>query len=87
MKQVVQGLNYLHSHGVTHRDIKAANILVDKMGVCKLADFGSSKQLGQSITDSLCGTPNWMAPEVIKSLKCGRNIKNHVSCKKGILNK
>jgi len=52
---------------VIHRDIKAANILV-KNGVCKLADFGESKNiLKDNSNKSFKGSPYWMAPEVIKS--------------------
>ena len=55
-------------NNVVHRDIKAANILLDAAGVCKLADFGSSKKIYGSMGNSrsLCGTPYYMAPEVIK---------------------
>lgn len=53
-----------------HRDIKAANILIRDDGKCQLADFGSSKKIIESkkaeIMKSFCGTPYWMAPEVIK---------------------
>ena len=42
-KQILEGIEYLHVNNAVHRDIKAANILVDSSGVCKLADFGSSK--------------------------------------------
>ena len=68
IKQVLEGLDYLHSQGVIHRDIKGANILTTKDGKVKLADFGVSTILNSDREDkniSLAGTPYWMAPEVI----------------------
>ena len=66
--EILEGLEYLHANNVVHRDIKASNILLDSNGVCKLADFGSSKKIYESIGNSrsLCGTPYYMAPEVIR---------------------
>lgn len=69
-RQILLGLEYLHSHHIIHRDIKGANILVDNAGVVKLADFGASKKMEALMTttggyNSLKGTPYWMAPEVI----------------------
>ena len=60
-----------------HRDIKGANILVDKAGTVKLADFGASKKIEDLATvgsgsKSIRGTPYWMAPEVIKQTGHGR---------------
>jgi serine/threonine protein kinase len=49
-KQILQGLDYLHRHRIVHSDIKGANILVDTTGVCKLADFGASRQ-GERVSD------------------------------------
>lgn len=45
IRHILEGLCYLHSKGIVHRDIKGANILVGNDGVCKLADFGGAKYL------------------------------------------
>ena len=68
-QQILDGLHYLHSYRIVHRDIKGANILIDSTGVIKLADFGASKQVADLMYRgnghvSLRGTPFWMAPEV-----------------------
>lgn len=66
-EQILNGLNYLHSINIVHRDIKGANILLDDEGIIKLTDFGSAKQiLHDDLYHSLQGTPNWLAPETIK---------------------
>ncbi|XP_013610879.1 MAP3K epsilon protein kinase 1 isoform X3 [Brassica napus] len=66
--QVLEGLVYLHEQGVIHRDIKGANILTTKEGLVKLADFGVATKLNESEfdTNSVVGSPYWMAPEVIE---------------------
>ena len=73
-KQVLEGLEYLHSHNIIHRDIKGANVLVGKNGVCKVADFGAAKRIleNKGQLRSLKGTINWMAPEVMKQEGHGR---------------
>ncbi|CDW87458.1 protein serine threonine kinase [Stylonychia lemnae] len=67
VQQVLQGLDYLHTQVVIHRDIKGANILTTKDGIVKLADFGVATKLNDTEkSNSAFGTPYWMAPEVIE---------------------
>ena len=75
MLQVLEGIQYLHSENICHRDIKAANILCQDLTSVKLADFGASKltthkssQGADSAFKSLVGTPYMMAPEVIRQV-------------------
>ncbi|XP_056140133.1 serine/threonine-protein kinase TAO1 [Lampris incognitus] len=66
----LQGLAYLHSHNMIHRDVKAGNILLTEPGQVKLADFGSASIA--SPANSFVGTPYWMAPEVILAMDEGQ---------------
>ena len=66
--QLFQGIKYLHERNIVHRDIKPENILlIDQNLSAKLADFGLSKIIGEeSFTTTLCGTPSYVAPEILE---------------------
>ena len=65
--EVVTALKFLHSRRIVYRDLKPENILLTELGHIKFTDFGFAKQLnGAEKTFTLCGTPEYLAPEVIQ---------------------
>ena len=68
-------LEFLHEvEGIAYRDLKPENILLDADGHLKLVDFGFAKKLGKMETYTLCGTPEYLAPEVIRNTGHGTAV-------------
>ena len=70
-KQIILGIKYIHSHNIVHRDIKLENILIDLNNNIKICDFGIGRVLSdpnQLLYDQ-CGTPMYIAPEILLSTK------------------
>lgn len=63
--QILLALEFLHTLGLVHRNIKPENIFININGYLRLADFNMAKPIGRGRTYTLCGTPYYMAPEII----------------------
>ncbi|CAH1647414.1 unnamed protein product [Spodoptera littoralis] len=74
-KEIAQGMAYLHSHKIIHRDLKSPNVLIADNLVVKVSDFGTSREWNDvSAVMSFTGTVAWMAPEVIRHEPCSERV-------------
>jgi len=76
IKQILEAVSYMHQNGIAHRDLKPENLLCGGSdgSVIKVTDFGLSKDFGKGSLKTSCGTPDYVAPEVLK----GQNYDNSV---------
>lgn len=63
--EVIAAIAYLHQKGIVYRDMKPENILLGLDGHVKLSDMGFAKKIDDGKTFSVCGTPEYLAPEII----------------------
>ncbi len=65
--QVGLAFEYLHYVGIVYRDLKPENVVIDKTGYLKITDFGFAKKIDNKKTQTMCGTPEYYAPEIVKN--------------------
>jgi serine/threonine protein kinase len=76
LAQIVLSIEFLHGQKIIYRDLKPENIVLDKTGYIKLTDFGLAKEnIGDDgTTQTFCGTPEYLAPEIIRGDKYGKGV-------------
>jgi BR serine/threonine kinase len=79
-RSIIYGLDYLHSRGICHRDLKLENILLDEFDRVKIADFGFANWMRHESVNTTCGSPHYAAPEVTSGLPYNGRCADIWSC-------
>lgn len=76
ISQIVLVIEFLHTKKIIYRDLKPENIILDRLGYIKLTDFGLAKDEvnSESVAETLCGTRDYLAPEIVKGEKYGKSV-------------
>lgn len=74
--QMILALEHLHEKDIVYRDLKPENVLIDKQGYVRITDFGLSRMnvTGDDGVKSICGTPEYLAPEIIMRIGYGKAV-------------
>jgi len=71
---VILAFEYMHDMNIIYRDLKPENLLLDKDGFLKVTDFGFAKDISSGRTWTLCGTPDYLAPEIVAGKGHGKGV-------------
>lgn len=71
---VLMAFEYMHSFDIVYRDLKPENLLIDEKGFIKITDFGFAKEISSGRTWTLCGTPDYLAPEIVAGKGHGKGV-------------
>ncbi|RNA20795.1 calcium calmodulin-dependent kinase type 1 isoform X2 [Brachionus plicatilis] len=77
IKQILEAVDYMHDQGIVHRDLKPENLLYespDEDSIIKISDFGLSKGIDSRMMMTACGTPGYVAPEVLAQKPYGKEV-------------
>jgi BR serine/threonine kinase len=79
-REIIAGVDYLHSRDLCHRDLKPENVLLDKFGHPKIADFGFARWIRGSLLETSCGSPHYAAPEIVDGQSYDGRLADVWSC-------